>query len=258
MRLLVVNVNTSEAMTASIASAARAAASAGTQIVPLTPAFGPESVEGNYESHLAAVAMCAAVAGHSEPHDAVILAGYGDHGREALQEICDVPVVDITEAAAMAAMLVGRAYGVVTTLDRTVPLIHDRLATAGLVTRCAGIRAADVPVLALEDAPETSLDPIVEQARLLIQYDRAEVICLGCGGMSRLADRLRQELAVPVVDGVAAAVGMAESLVRMGLNTSRVRTYARPLSKQITHRPVDAVPDAPSHLVEDARTEVSA
>ncbi|TCW24991.1 allantoin racemase [Dietzia cinnamea] len=234
VRLLVVNVNTSEAMTAEIARAARAAASPGTEIVPLTPDFGPASVEGNYESHLAAVAVCERVARYDQPYDGVVLAGYGDHGREALQEICPAPVVDITEASAMTAMLLGHRYGVVTTLDRTVPLIHDRLLTAGLLARCAGIRAADVPVLALEDDPAGSLDPIVDQARLLLEHDRAEVICLGCGGMAGLAERIADELSVPVVDGIAAAVAHAESLVRLGLGTSRVRTFARPLPKRVT------------------------
>ncbi len=234
VRLLVVNVNTSEAMTAEIAQAARAAASPGTEIVPLTPDFGPASVEGNYESHLAAVAVCQRVARHTDPYDAVILAGFGDHGREALQEVCRVPVVDITEASAMTAMLLGHSYGVVTTLDRTVPLIRDRLLTAGLTARCAGIRAADVPVLELESDPGSSLDQIVEQARLLVEVDRAEVICLGCGGMAGLSERIAAELSVPVVDGVAAAVTHAESLVRLGLTTSRVRTYARPLPKPVT------------------------
>ena len=41
-------------------------------------------------------------------YDAVIQAGYGEHGREGLQELLDVPVVDITEAAASTAMYLGQ------------------------------------------------------------------------------------------------------------------------------------------------------
>lgn len=244
MRILVVNVNTTESMTESIGAAARAAASPGTEIVALTPFFGPASVEGNLESHLSAVAVCDRVARYTEPHDAVVLAGYGEHGREALQEMCAVPVVDITEAAAQTAMLLGHSYGVVTTLDRTVPLIHDRLLTAGLLARCAGIRAADVPVLALESDPAAAVEAIVAEARLAVEHDRAEVLCLGCGGMAGLADRVRDELGVPVVDGVAAAVALAESLVRLGLSTSRVRTYAPRRDTPLTGWPVSPHPAA--------------
>ena len=43
---------------------------------------------------------------------------------------------------------------------------------------------------------------------------------------------------VPVVDGVAAAVTIAEALVRLGLRTSKVRTYAPPRPKRITGFPL--------------------
>ncbi len=61
MRILVVNVNTTPSITDTIGAQAAAAASPGTEIVPLTPPFGAESVEGNYESYLAAVAVMEAV-----------------------------------------------------------------------------------------------------------------------------------------------------------------------------------------------------
>lgn len=48
-----------------------------------------------------------------------------------------MPVVDITEAAASTAMYLGHRYSVVTTLDRAVPMIEDRLKLAGLDARCA-------------------------------------------------------------------------------------------------------------------------
>lgn len=71
-----------------------------------------------------------------------------------------------------------------------------------------------------------------------VSQDRAEVICLGCGGMADLEDRIEQRTGVPVVDGVAAAVTIAEGLVRLGLRTSKVRTYAPPRPKQITGWPM--------------------
>jgi len=43
---------------------------------------------------------------------------------------------------------------------------------------------------------------------------------------------------VPVVDGVTAAVKLAESLVALGLSTSKVRTYAPPRPKRITGWPL--------------------
>ena len=233
MRILVVNVNTTESITDTIAQQARAVASPGTEIVGLTPYFGAESVEGNFESYLAAIAVMDRVMAYDQPFDAVIQAGYGEHGREGLQELLNVPVVDITEAAASTAMFLGHAYSVVTTLDRTVPLIEDRLKLAGLYQRCASVRASGMAVLELEEAPLGAMEAIVRQAELAIRDDKAEVICLGCGGMAGLDEQIRQRTGVPVVDGVTAAVMVAESLVRLGLSTSKVRTYATPRPKKV-------------------------
>jgi allantoin racemase len=205
--------------------------------VALTPLFGAESVGGNYESDLAAIAVMETVRAYRDPFDAVIQAGYGEHGREGLQELLDVPVVDITEAAASTAMFLGHKYSVVTTLDRAVPLIEDRLKLAGLDARCASVRASGMAVLELESDPDAAVEAIVAQSVRAVEDDRAEVICLGCGGMAGLTEQVVQRTGVPVVDGVAAAVTIAESLVRLGLSTSKVRTYAPARPKQFKDWP---------------------
>lgn len=240
MRILILNVNTTASMTKAIGDSARQVASPGTEIVELTPDFGADSCEGNFESYLAAIAVMDKVVRYPEPFDAVIQAGYGEHGREGLQELLDVPVVDITEAAASTAQFLGHKYSVVTTLDRAVPLIEDRLKLAGLTDRLASVRASGLGVLELESDPQRAVAAIVEQSRIAVEQDKAEVICLGCGGMAELEEQVRQATGVPIVDGVRAAVTIAESLVRMGLNTSKVRTYAPPRPKVLTGWPITA------------------
>ncbi|WP_434615920.1 aspartate/glutamate racemase family protein [Arthrobacter sp. A5] len=239
MRILIANVNTTRSMTDSIANQARAVAAPGTEIIGLTPRFGADSCEGNFESYLAAVAVMDKILAYPEPFDAVIQAGYGEHGREGLQELLDVPVVDITEAAASTAMFLGHKYSVVTTLDRTVPLIEDRLKLAGLDARCASVRASGLAVLELEEDPARAVAAITDQAERAVTQDKAEVIVLGCGGMAGLDEQIRTRLGVPVVDGVASAVTIAESLVRMGLSTSKVRTYATPRPKKVIGWPLE-------------------
>jgi len=238
MRILIVNVNTTASMTRAIGDSARAVASPGTEIIELTPDFGADSCEGNFESYLAALAVMDKVVRYPEPFDAVIQAGYGEHGREGLQELLEVPVVDITEAAASTAQFLGHKYSVVTTLDRAVPLIEDRLKLAGLTDRLASVRASGLGVLELESDPQRAVAAIVEQSRIAVEQDKAEVICLGCGGMAELEEQVRLATGVPIVDGVRAAVTIAESLVRMGLSTSKVRTYAPPRPKVLTGWPI--------------------
>ncbi len=66
------------------------------------------------------------------------------------------------------------------------------------------------------------------------------MICLGCAGFAGLEDTIRAELGVPVVDGVAAAVRLAEALVGLGLTTSKRWTYASPEPKPIAGWPLTA------------------
>ena len=143
MRLLVLNPNTSESMTAEIAAAARAVAADGTEIVARGPRFGATAIDSAAESYLSAVGVMDLVAtmlaAGEFDYDAVILAGFGEHGKDALQEMLTVPVLDIAEAAAHVAHLIGRRFSVVTTLARSIPPIEDRLMLAGLDAHCASV-----------------------------------------------------------------------------------------------------------------------
>jgi len=247
MRILLVNVNTTAAITAAMVEQARAVAAAETEIIGLTPSIGATSVEGNFESYLAAVAVIDVVQSYKGPYDAVIQAGFGEHGREALQELLAVPVVDLTEAAVLLAHLLGHRYSIVTTLDRTVPLIENRLKLAGLDAHCVSIRSSGLSVLELERDEERTTKAIVAQSVRAVREDRAEVICLGCGGMAGLSTAVAMGAGVPVVDGVTAGTKLAESLVALHLSTSKVRTYALPRTKTVLGWPLhqSSAPAAP-------------
>jgi allantoin racemase len=137
-------------------------------------------------------------------------------------------------------MMIGRSYSVVTTLQRSVPAIEDRLTLAGLTARCASVRASGMSTLEVDRDPAAAVLAVVEQARLAVQADHAEVICLGCAGMAGLEEAITTQLGVPVIDGVGAAVKLAEAVVGLGLRTSKVSTYARPDQKRIIAWPLSA------------------
>ena len=46
--------------------------------------------------------------------------------------------------------------------------------------------------------------------------------------MTDLAESLSQRFSLPVLDGLACAIGLCESMVRLGLRTSRQGGYAPP------------------------------
>ncbi len=87
-------------------------------------------------------------------------------------------------------------------------------------------------MLALERCGEDVVAQIEAAARAALKADRSGAIVLGCGGMAALCHTLQQRLGVPVVDGVSAAVKLAEALVGLGLHTDKSSDYAAPLPKR--------------------------
>src|SRR6202171_6653784 len=165
MKILVLNPNTSATMTGEIAAAARVASAAGTEIVALSPRFGTAAIDSAGESYLSAVGVMDVVATMLEAcafdYDAVILAGFGEHGKDALQEMLSVAVLDIAECAAHVAHLIVRRFSVITTLSRSIPAIEDRLMLAGLAAHCASIRACGLRTADVDADPAGAVEALV-------------------------------------------------------------------------------------------------
>ncbi|WP_137131651.1 aspartate/glutamate racemase family protein [Rhizobium sp. FY34] len=234
MRILLINPNTTQSMTATAADAARRVAASGTEIMALTSAMGPASIEGYYDEALAVPGLLMALAqGEKSGADAAIIACFDDTGLDAARALANIPVIGICEAALSAVSFIAQRVTIVTTMERSrLPIEHlvQRYGMAGRVK----VRAADIPVLSLEDPQSNARERLRSEISAALRDDRAEAIVLGCAGMADLVAELRAEFSVPVVDGVAAAVKQAESLVSMGLYTAKHGAYARPIAKPYT------------------------
>jgi allantoin racemase len=232
MRLNIVNPNTTAAMTRTIAAAAAKVARPDTVIRAVESAFGPTSIEGAYDDAFAVPGLLARIAeGEAEGADAHVIACFDDTGLDAARALADAPVVGIGEAGFHLASLLAHRFAVVTTLSRSVPVLENNLLRYGLDRRCARVRATDVPVLELDNPGSNARAKVAGEIRRALDEDGAEAIVLGCAGMADLAASLTEEFGVPVIDGVAAAVVLAEGLAAVGLKTSKRGGYARPLAK---------------------------
>lgn len=230
MKILLINPNTTAAMTAGIAEAARAATPADVEIVATQPSFGPASIEGFFDEAIAAAGVAEQMR-RAGPVDAAVIACFGDPGLDAAREVCNGPVLGIAEAAFHAASLVATGFSVVTTMTRTCVIAEHLLHKYGFERRCRGVHGTDIPVLALEDGGLACLPQIEDAARDALARDRSGAIVLGCAGMAGLCQALQQRLGVPVIDGVGVAVRLAHSLHTLGLGTSKRGDYAPPLPK---------------------------
>ncbi|MCW2733961.1 MAG: Hydantoin racemase [Mycobacterium sp.] len=224
-RLTVINPNTSGELTDTIAAAAQAVSGAGVTVVGVNPSVGVPSVESHAEETIGAVGVLQQVREHQADTDAFVIACFGDTGVQAAREIATCPVVGMTEAALQTACLVAHRFVVITLPPRTIAHTDRVIAALGLEHRCT-VLAVDVPVAELVGGSTHLLEAFAEAARTAMAALGAEAVVLGCAGLADLVEPLSLALGVPVIDGVAAAVGIATGLLAMGLNTSRANTFA--------------------------------
>jgi allantoin racemase len=247
MRIKVINPNTTPSMTEAIGAAARAVAAPGTEIVAVSPAMGPASIEDHYDEAFSAIGVIDEVRkGEVEGCDGYVIACFGDPGLMAAREVARGPVVGIAEAAMHTASLISSGFAVVSTLARSRPILEHLVEAYGMRRLCRCVRTTDIAVLDLDQPGSDARGAILAACRQAIAED-ADCVVLGCAGMADVQRSLADELGIPVVDGVAAAVKLVKGLVAQGLRTSKAGPLAYPLPKAYrgafaAYAPPDAAP----------------
>jgi len=232
VKLLLVNPNTTSSMTDKAGETARMVAASGTEIIAVNPEYGPISIEGYYDEVFSIPGLLEEVRkGEASGCQGTVIACFDDTGLDAARCIASGPVVGICEAAMHIASLLANSFSIVTTLRRSIPALEELTVKYGMSRKCHRIRAAEVPVLELENPDSEATKLIRVEIQKALDDDRSEAIVLGCAGMVDLAAELSEEFGVPVIDGVSAAVKLVESLVALGLQTSKLNGYAYPRSK---------------------------
>lgn len=232
MRLLVVNPNSTAAMTDRIRRCAEAAASPGTLIEAPVLHGTPPSIEGYRDEAMAVPAMLDAIrAAEARGAEGHVIACFDDPGLHAAREVAAGPVVGICQAGVQVAMSIAARFSIITTLPRSVPIIEDLVEGYGGGRACRRVRAVGLPVLALDEDPEKAERRLAREVLRARDEDGVEAVLLGCAGMTEMADRLAEGAGLPVIDGVRAAVRLAEALVGGGFRTAKGGAYGYPREK---------------------------
>ena len=236
MKILVINPNTSEEFNRKLNQTAKEYALSSTEVKVISSKSGPKSIEGIYDEALSVQGTIEAFVDHEKGFDGCVVACYSDPlAVYALREITTKPVLGIAEASIHLACLLGNKFSIVTTNERWGPLLQEAVRKYGVESRCASIRTTGLRVLDLESEGEGTVEKAIEREALAaVKQDGAEVICLGCAGMSGFDKALEEKLGVPVLDGVVCALKLLELFEQCGLRHSKILTYAAPLSKELT------------------------
>ena len=232
MKILVVNPNSTESMTNKIGECARRVAGTGTKIIVTCPSDTPASIEGHFDAAVSIPSVIKLIRdGENNDCDGYVVACFDDPGIEVYRELVQGPVIGVCEAAMRATAIIANSFSVVTTLPRSVPIIEDMVVKYGMERYCRRVRAANIPVLSLEEKGSEAHKSILNEINRAVIEDHCEAVILGCAGMSDLTVRLSAESGVPVIDGVGVAVKMIEALIGAGLKTSKIGAYAQPIFK---------------------------
>ena len=230
MRLLVANPNTSQSVTDRIAAVARDAASPGTVIRAVTAATGAPYLATRAEAVLGAAAVLELLAAHAGSADAAIVAAFADPGLGAAKELLSIPVVGMAEAAMLTACMLGRRFAIVTFAAALEPWYQECVEYNGLAGRSAGVFCLDEPFADIAGVAEEKAARLVALCGTAVAAG-ADVCILGGAPLAGLAAEVADQVPVPLVDGVAAAVRQAEALVALRPRKATAGTFRRPAPK---------------------------
>ncbi len=188
------------------------------------------TVQSSYDATLSTIGdLKCAMAAEEAGYQAVIIPCGGDPGIAPLREVLTIPVVPPGSAAKHICSLLGPRFSVITTgrgpVKRTET--HERDGLMKLIS----IHPVGLTVPEVRAKPREAFEAMVREGRRAVEEFGASSVTYGCMSMGFLMvdDKLSEEIGVPAVNPVKAAVKTAETLIDLGLTHSK-RAYPVPPS----------------------------
>ena len=219
MRILVINPNSTEAVTRGIDEAVEPLRMAGGPAIDcVTLKEGPPGIESQRHVDGVVAPMLKLIKAKEKQYSAVVIACYSDPGLHSVREATTKPVLGISECGVFTALTLGQKFGVISILRQSIPRHLRYVGALGVTERFAGELPVDLPVVELSDEKKT-FGRMVTVGKALRERHGADVVVMGCAGMARYRKPLQEEIGIPVVEPTQAAVAMAIGRVRLNWNS---------------------------------------
>lgn len=229
MKILVVNPNSSVEMTESIRSTLNAQKRRDTELTVICTEGAPPAIQSATDIAEAVPRMIPRIReANGEGYDAVIVACFSDPGLEAAREVSDALVLGIQETTVHVAAMLGHKYTILTPLASRIASKEQDVRRFKAEAAMASVRALGMTVTETEADPVRTKARALEVARQAAEEDGAEVLILGCAGMTGYAEDIERDLGVLVLDPTSVTLKVAEGLVDAGLRHSKLGLYAAP------------------------------
>jgi len=220
MRILVINPNSTEAVTRGIDEAVEPLRIAGGPAIDcVTLTEGPPGIETQQHVDGVIPHLLSLVSQKESQYSAFVIACYSDPGLHSIREATKKPVLGISECGILTALTLGHRFGVIAILQKSIPRHLRYVGAMGVSDRLAGELPVGIPVVELSDERKT-FGRMAEVGKTLRENHGADVIVMGCAGMARYRKPLQDEIGVPVVEPTQAAVAMAIGWVRLNWASS--------------------------------------
>lgn len=220
MRILIINPNSDPVMSEAIAKTARNFAGNECEVTCLPTPGAPLFIETYEDAVLAAPGMIELVKENEAGFDGFVVACHSDPNLDVLKEISNKPVVGIGEASMKLASMLGHRFSVLSDNAHSIPNKQDLARKYHLENALASVRAP-----ARRGEKKSEEDIYTETALRAIDEDGAEVLVLGCAGLTGLDKPIEARTGAPVLDGIICALIIISGLIKYKVSASKIRKY---------------------------------
>jgi allantoin racemase len=195
---------------------------------------GPQHLEYHaYEMVVAGQLVGTIRWGEQQGYDAAVIGCFYDPALRAAREVSTrMSVTAPAEACLHIANTLGERVSILVGRSKWIPEMQENVSRYGFDDRLASFRVLGMSVQEFQKDPGRTEERILEEARLAVEKDGADVVVLGCTIEFGFYQQVQKEIGVPVVDAIVAPLRYAEFLAdirdRHGWAHSKRLGYERP------------------------------
>lgn len=213
MKLLVINPNTTDAITEILNQRAVDVAAPRTEIIAKTAPFGVDYIKTPEDGAVSIDAIRQLIQEHHNTIDAAVICSSSDSGLQEMRGEFDIPITAMTESSLRLGSMLGKSGCLLVYLDFGIEDMTLRAEKYGMSWFLKSVR---IPIKfdgGIPPDPSAFKQACIDETRRAIEEDGVDVV-IPCGSAAaHLTIEIARETDVHVLEGVSCGVKSAEALV---------------------------------------------
>jgi allantoin racemase len=185
---------------------------------------GPDSIETYLDVALASPRIVEIVRDEDKNFDAFLIDCFADPGLDACREVSEKLILGVAEVSMHVAAMIANKFSVLTTERNSIPWTEIQATNYSVRDRLVGVASVDLGVSEIKLNKE-NYSKFLTKSKIELSKG-SEAIVLGCTRMNDFAEKLQEDLGVPVVEPSKTALKVAEGFTRIGIKHSKFLKYS--------------------------------